>query len=516
MSSIRAPRLIPERLLRRLWMEHSFPALNLHTADGRPLNIILPGIANRNTGPDFLGARIRVGDVLYLGDVELHRGSRDWRDHRHQKDPRYNSVILHVVWEASGLHQTPLTQSGRPVPVLVLSEYLNGRERRGMKRWVSAPSGEHALPLRCRGLNSAVPTPVIRSWLTTLSGERLDMKVRRFGERMKELARARGLHVREPHSSFDNVIDGFVPGEHTVISDEGEPGDSGNLSDWEQVLYEGIMEALGYENNQAPFLRLARSCTLRTILRQFASPPAYDSVPRIEAALFKIAGFLGRTERQPERETERYIRVLRNLWKLSGDRYRSEFLRSIDWQFFRMRPENFPTLRLAGAARLLPALIRKNFFRHVIRVLGSSVLSTHERYSVLERLFLIPAGGYWKSHYRFGERAAAPIRTLIGKGRAAEIIVNAVVPVSLLYARTYRDGNLEQGALSLLEECPPDIQNRTTSLISDQLVRKRFALDTARLQQGGLQLYNRYCTVGRCGECEVGKIVFRASTPRRT
>jgi hypothetical protein len=502
MSSLRAPRLIPERLLRRFWIEQSFPALNLQTADGRPLNIILPGTPNRNSGPDFLGARIRIGDILYSGDVELHRGCRDWRDHRHQKDPRYNSVILHVVLESGGLHRAQLTQSGRPIPVLVLGRYLNGARRRGLKHSGRTVQCEEPQPLRCRGLNSSVPSPLIRSWLTTLSEERLELKVRRFGERMKELSRGRCLRA------------GFDPGVLSAISDHEETPGSGRLADWEQLLYEGIMEALGYENNQAPFLRLARSCTLRILKRNFGAPPAFGTVLRFEAALFKISGFLGRQEISREKDTIHHIRLLRNLWKLSGERYSGELIRSTEWQFFRMRPENFPTLRIAGAARLVSAFIRKNFFAHIVRIVGSSVLTPIQRYIALERLFIVGADGYWTSHYRFGEPASAPIKTLIGKGRAAEVIVNAVVPVSLLYARTFRDRNLEECVFALLEECPPEHPNHITTVISSQLVRKRFALDTARLQQGALQLYNRYCTAGRCGECEVGKIVFRRVLPR--
>jgi hypothetical protein len=183
-----------------------------------------------------------------------------------------------------------------------------------------------------------------------------------------------------------------------------------------------------------------------------------------------------------------------------------------EWQFFRLRPENFPTLRLAGAARLIPRLIRKNFFGYILQIVRGDVLSVRQRYSTLESLFTIPAGSFWSTHYRFGERAREEVKTLIGKGRAAELIVNSVIPVCFLHARVYGDIMLEEGASMLSEECPATGENCAISAIADQLIRGRFALDSAMLQQGALQLHKFYCTQNRCSECEVGKVVFRGRT----
>jgi hypothetical protein len=187
-------------------------------------------------------------------------------------------------------------------------------------------------------------------------------------------------------------------------------------------------------------------------------------------------------------------------------------LNGAELQFFRLRPENFPTLRLAGASRLIPKLIEKSFFKYTIQIVKSDVLGVGQKYAILEQLFTVPAGSFWSRHYRFGERARKEVKTLIGKGRAAEIIVNSVIPVCLLYARTFRDRILREGTLALLDHCPPAIGNRATTAIEEQLITGRIALDSAVLQQGALQLYNYYCLDERCGECAVGRVVFNGHT----
>lgn len=512
MSSRPAAQSIPERLLRNLWIRQSFPASGLKTEDGRPLKIILPGRLNRNSGPDFIGARIRIGDVVYGGDVELHRHSEDWRRHGHQRDPRYNSVILHVVFNGKAGHAPPLTSSARPIPVLLLGDFFNALSPGDLKMTGPGKRFEKLAPIRCHRLNDAVKGALLRTWLEKLSSERIELKIRRFEERLKEMSYEQSLRIREPHPSYDDLPFGLNPDELPPPARDGCARAFSRLADWEQLTYEGIMEALGYENNRDPFLTLARNLSLRIIARHFTPPPSCDPTPRLEAALFRIAGLLDTAEAPADKDVRRHVKMLRNLWKLSGNCYAGEYISYAGWKFFRMRPENFPTLRLAGAARLLPRLIRKTFFKHIIQIVRGDVLAVRQKYLVLEGLFTVPADGIWTSHYRFGERANKPIKTLIGKGRAAEIIVNGVIPICLLYARIFGDTVLREGALVLFEECPPAIDNSATSLITDQLIKGRLSLDSALLQQGALQLHNFYCMEERCSECAVGKLVFNAPT----
>ena len=509
MSSKHVSCAIPERFLRRIWIQQSFPASELKTTDGRPLKIILPGRLNRNSGPDFIGARIRIGEILFTGDVELHRYSENWREHRHHKDPRYNSVILHVVYGGKQSHAPPLTKSGRPVPVFILGNYLTASSRRDQNTSDTSGTCEGPAPIRCRDLNRSVSSRALRLWLEKLAAERIDMKIRRFEERLKELNDEQNLVLFEPPPCYGDLPFGLNPDELPPPAHGNAVRHFNKLADWEQLMYEGFMEALGYENNQDPFLRLSRNLNLRTIARHFTAPSSCDPAPRLEAAFFRVSGLLDTAWEPAGKGVRSHMKMLRNLWKLSGHCYTGGYIASTDWQFFRLRPENFPTLRIAGAARLLPRLIRKNFFKRIIQIVRGDLLTVKQRYSILEGLFIVPADGFWAAHYLWGERAHKPVKTLIGRGRAGEIIVNVIVPICLLYARIFRDEMLRDGTLMLLRDCPPSIENNVTSAIADQLIKGRFALDTAFLQQGALQLHKMYCTEERCPECAVGTIVFK-------
>src|SRR5713101_1110218 len=125
MATRNPSRHVPERFLRQLWKNQQFQTFALATTDGRTIEVLSPGELNRNGGPDFTGAAIRIGGTLYRGDVELHQHAEDWTAHLHQDDPKYNSVILHVVFDARKARRLPSTKSRRTLPVLGASNFLN-------------------------------------------------------------------------------------------------------------------------------------------------------------------------------------------------------------------------------------------------------------------------------------------------------------------------------------------------------------------------------------------------------
>jgi uncharacterized protein DUF2851 len=503
---------ISERFFRQTWIHQQFRLSDLRTVDGRPVNILSPGKLNTDGGPDFRGARIRIGGVLYGGDVELHRRYREWVEHRHNRDPKYNSVILHVVLQGDSRKAPPLTRSLRSIPVLILGGYLTPCAVSTRNTSIPGEGAERLPRIRCFGLNDSVETARLKSWLLRLASDRADLKIRRFAERLRELAGDQRLQVGEHRSEYGELPFGLHAGELPEPEEEYGAIDFSREALWEQLMYEGIMEALGYGKNQGLFLRLARNLTLRLIAGNFMPAGPGDGAPKLEAALFRISGLLNPPPSTSEKESARYMKLLRNLWTLCGDCYTGEMIGAGEWQFFRLRPENFPTLRLAGAARLIPRLIRKDFFGYMLQIVRSDVLAVRQRYAILENLLTVPAGPFWSTHYRFGERAGKGVKTLIGKGRAAEIIINSIIPICLLHARIYKDAMLEEGASMLSGECPPAIENGATSAIGNQLIKGRFALDSALLQQGALHLHKFYCTEERCSECEVGKVVFRGRT----
>jgi hypothetical protein len=509
MSSRSKPFAISEQFIRQLWKNQRLTASNLKTVDGKPIEVLFPGKQNQDGGPDFTGARIRIGPVLYNGDVEIHRRYGDWRAHHHNRDPKYNSVILHVVLQGKSDLPRPLTNSQRPIPVLAIGEYLYPSKRSTWRAMILEERAARLAKIKCFGRNNTVDSELVRSWVNRLAMERIELKIRRFEERLRELTDEEYLRLREPPSHYGEIPFGVNPEELPPPAREHSPHRFGGLQTWEQLVYEGIMAALGYDKNQEPFHRIASNLTLRQIAENFSPASPGEPCAKLEAALFSIAGLLQPIPETGDKESRKHMKMLRNVWTFCRPYYKGEMLNSADWQFLRLRPENFPTVRLAGAALLVPKLMRKSFFKYAVQIIKGNILSVRERYVILESFLTVHSEGFWSTHYRFGEKARKKVKTLIGAERAAEIILNAVLPICLLYARLFKDTALRDGAMAMVEECPPAGDYAATEIIERQLIKNRFKLDSAMLHQGTLQLYKFYCVEGRCSECAVGKIVFK-------
>jgi hypothetical protein len=504
MSRQRGARHVPERFLRQLWKAQEFDSLR--TLDGRPIEVVSPGQLNTDGGPDFSGARIRIGGVLYAGAVELHQSVGDWCDHQHDRDPKYNGVILHIVLHRGGSDAPPsLTESNRSVPVLVLQEHLRSGEHATWQSMILDERAERLSAIPCYPANERVDASVIRSWITKLATERMELKVRRFEERLRELVDHERPSIREPQSRYDDDVPfGINPEDLPSPIRQYSAKDFSMHGLWNQILYEGMMEALGYAKNQAPFLKLARTLDLETIAHLLAVQPKKHHSAFIEAGLFGVAGLLP-TRKLPDD----YVATLQTDWGKLRTYYHGESLNESEWQFFRLRPENFPTVRIAGAAQIIPKLLSKNFFRTIVQSVKDVGRKRQEVYRSLVAAFTVrEVAGFWSTHYTIDEESPARVSTLIGKNRATEIVLNVVIPICLLYARIFKDKEVRRGTLKVFSECPAASDNAITRRIDDQLLRGRLKLDSAMLQQGALQLYKRYCTEKRCGECAVGREVF--------
>lgn len=267
------------------------------------------------------------------------------------------------------------------------------------------------------------------------------------------------------------------------------------------------MEALGYSKNQQPFLKLSCNIRLRSIkeIVKLNTPDNHSLL--IEALLFSIAGLLPSPRTINDIEGKCHSGRLRKLWKIIRHQYRGESMDETEWQFFRLRPENFPTVRLAGAARLIPRLLDADYFKSIVQIVKSIEHTAGEKFKRLESLFQVPPSEFWSSHYTFENPADRPPVKLIGKNRSEEIVLNVVVPLCLLYGRIFRDKDVRQGTLEIFKQSPALSENTITRIINDQLVKSKFKIDSTMLQQGSIQLYKYYCVEERCEECAVGKVV---------
>lgn len=492
---------IHERFLRHVWSQQYLNAANLRTADGKPIEIFSSGMLNLDGGPDFRNAKIRIGRTIYSGDVEIHRTVYEWLQHHHETDPRYNKVILHVVLEGDAEKSPTIVQSGRSVPVLVLEPFLSESIRSIWQKTILDERARRAEIIKCYRHNNNVSADLLRRWLNRLAVERMELKLRRFEERLKQLVHESLLEVREEYLRYRAHREG-LPEEIPPPLPELTPKDLAKKEHWEQVLYEGILEGLGYSKNQEPFVRLAQNISLAWIRNTNLA----DDPQTLESVLFGAAGLLPKIRSVKDRESRAYARELIQRWHKAREKYRGEVLHPADWQFFPTRPTNFPTVRLAAVPPVVRKLVREDLFRNVIQLLKSST-AVSEKHSSLRTLFRVGAHPFWSLHYNFDEPATKQIKPL-GASRADDIIINTILPLALLYARVFKDKEVREGAIQLLQSLPAVSENSLTRLMARQLVKGRVKLDSVGAQQGLIQLYKFYCTEERCAECEVGKLVF--------
>ncbi|MBM2840091.1 MAG: hypothetical protein HW412_619 [Bacteroidetes bacterium] len=485
---------IPERFLRHIWQHQRFNTGNLHTADARKVEILFPGIPNNDGGPDFKGARVRIGNITFYGDVELHQGAEEWESHLHQTDQHYNPVILHVVLTADPVTPPSRTASKRLLPLLVLHPYLDDTLRTVWMQAISDDRHERCKTIACSSLNDDVSLDIIKRWIERLAHERIEMKIRRFEERLKELIDEQNLIIREPYPRYYGNPDEIPPPTKAYTR-----RDFANKSLWEQLLYEAIMEGLGYSNNTDAFLELAKSMRLNT-LRQHG----LADTTSVMALLFGAAGLLPSERAVKEKEARKFVRTLRRCWKAFHPSFKGRILQPGDWQFFRLRPGNFPTARLASMCFLMHSLFADEGFRSIISVFKKEGLSTKQRTEHCHALFRFEPDEFWQHHYRF-EQPPSRQGIAIGSERINDLVLNCILPVVLLYARLFKDQVVRTNALVVLESLPAPQENHITRILQQQLLKTRARFDSAFSQQGGIQLYKFFCTPVRCSECEIGK-----------
>jgi hypothetical protein len=493
---------IHERFLRHIWSRQYLDQLALKTADSQTVQVIETGRLNTDGGPDFRDAIVRIGGTTFHGDVEIHRTLADWRLHGHFEDPRYNKVVLHVIFERGAGPAVTCVPSGRNVPVLLLEPFLTESIR---TLWHKTIVDEQSLlkkTIRCANLNDSVDASLISGWIRRLAVERLELKLRRFDERLRELAQIHLLAVRD---HYDRHGRWRVQGDPNDIPPPHKELTQSQLAPrefWDQLLYEGLMECLGYSKNQESFLRLARAVTLRAIRLHRVE----NNEVAQQALLLGAAGLIPKIGGVKDKESREFVRRLSHEWKAQKIFYRSSVLHAADWQFFPTRPVNFPTLRIAAATPLIHTILCDDLFRRIIEDLKTTHIKGRAIPS-LRKLLAVQPLPYWTRHYRFDEPSPKPVHPL-GPERTDAAITNVIIPLALLYARIFKDRIVREGALRVFDSMPPAAENSVTRIMERQLLKGRLSLTSVGAQQGVIQLYKFYCSDERCAECDVGAVVF--------
>ncbi len=457
---------ITERLVQAIWYDQRVRADALHTTDGHAVKVLAAGFWNLEAGPDFRRALIQFGDDKpVLTDVEIHLSAADWERHNHQRDPLYNNVGLHVVLWDAGSDIVVKTADNRTIPQLALETFL------------TAPLAElcDAIDPEAYPYSDSLHTGLCAPALRKVTAETRDALLNAAGdERLTQKAQKFARWAAT--SSFD------------------------------QALYEGIMEALGYKANKLPFRLLAQRLPL-------ANLPPYPLAR--EAALLGLAGFLPKkSARLWDTASRKRVKVLWNCWwKMQSD-LGELTLDSAQWKLAGLRPQNFPQRRLAAMNALMSAHQHLADDVYAIVVVSSDPKQT---LAALENIFVALEDDFWSSHYNFGGRSREPI-ALIGRARARDIVVNVLIPFALAQARAHDDASAAQRAIALYAAAP-----RLASHSVEIFAAYRFfgpksptkkILFSARRQQGLLQLFRDFCLndTSACAHCPLPDLI--AQWPR--
>ncbi|GAB3825220.1 DUF2851 family protein [Hymenobacter jeollabukensis] len=430
-----------EDFLHYVWQHQYFDKASLCTEQGEPIVVLKPGFRNADAGPDFLGARLMIGEVEWNGAVEIHLRASDWYRHQHQTDRKYDQVILHVVHVAD---QPVRRTNGSEVPALTLQPRLVPSLLYAYEALMAADNPQ-LLP--CAGALSTVPEVT-----------RLMMVERVLLERVEQKAAAvQEVHERSGH-------------------------------DWETTAWQVLAAGFGFKKNSEPLTRLAQALTLAVLRRH-----RHEARPT-EALLFGQAGLLPAAAEAPDA----YCAELRREYDFLAHKYNltSSAMAAHEWNFLRLRPANFPTVRLAQLAALVHAQPR----------LFQPLLDAPD-VPTLERMLLAPVGKYWQRHYRPGVAAAAPVPAL-GRSSAHLLIINAVVPLRVAHALSLGNREGVEAAVELLTQLP---RERNSVLAPYEALR--FQHRSAADSQGLLALQRGYCQPRRCLQCAIGSRILQRNVP---
>jgi hypothetical protein len=483
-----------EKEIYELWKKRD-SLIGLNSVSGENIAVIDPGVQNNDiAGPDFKNARIRIGNLTFVGDIEIDPNYVDWKSHGHNIDSKYNKVILHVALYNNNNQPYVYTKDGRKVPTVTLSEFLpkNIHEILPADEEEEESGQQH---LKCGSASASVPKDDKLKFISKLGVERFNKKCGKIYGRLKELKYLDELHAREPVITYD-LTPAFQ--ERVFVH-----SDFRNKELWEQLFYELIFEALGYSKNKGIMLNLAQHANigfLKTIENEG------NFIENAESALLNIGGLIPEEKKMKDAKVVEYSNMIKTDWERIRTRYDSKFFDETQWHFFRIRPQNFPTIRIAGGARLLKKLLKENLIPVIIRKI-EEIHNLNVLINSLRSIFVIKSEGFWRYHYVFDQPANGEIKYFIGSSRADEILINVVLPFFSVYFDIFGKKDLSKKVFTLYNRFSQTSENKIVHEIATCLELDDKMHSTV-YSQGMTELFRNYCSKGKCLECEIGKVVF--------
>jgi hypothetical protein len=483
---------ISEFQLKELFKSRKFNA-DLRAVSGKRVEISQLGEPNLDAGPDFTYSLVKINGITIRGDIELHRRSSDWYLHSHNSDRNYNGVVLHLVVKCDD-DRLCLTESGRRIETIELSRFLTSDAVTFLAR---IDSGEKILQLKCADENSKMPLRDKIDYLEFLGVKRFLHKVNKFEERLKDIIDENRPVVFEAKQKyfrdFSELLIEHKTYEKSELQDE---------TYWDQLLYESICEGLGYSKNTSAFRKLSRNVPLSFLLEESSGNQKVA-----EAILFGVANLLPTNKKGFDDESLTYCEGLERIWGGIQKKYRREYVDKSEWLFFKLRPQNFPTLRIAGASRFFTGGRHKFAAKELEQ---SATAKNDEAYlSHWKEVLIVPAEDYWSRHFVFGTPSTGAVRMLIGAARAREIIVNAILPLTYLRGKMFELSMVQEKAMDIYKVHSPMVDNNITLLVKEYLFGGDNVFETVLAQQGAIHLYRSFCSEKRCERCKIGKMIVR-------
>ncbi|MCB0685550.1 MAG: DUF2851 family protein [Saprospiraceae bacterium] len=431
MNHLNAQQKISEELLYYVWRLKNFNHRKLTTTTGKVIQIMDTGIRNHDSGPDFLHAKIKIGDRIWAGHVEMHVVSSDWTKHQHQHDPAFQNVILHVVYEEDVKINLP---NGEELACLPLKQRIDDAIVMNYRLLM-----ENALWIPCAKNERKISPPALQAWYERTLVERLGAKTLKL---------------------------------HQVLQD--------TEYDWEEAFYRLLGRNFGFSVNADAFEALLIALPRKILVKH------KNRLFQLEALLFGQAGFL------EEDFVDEYPRELQTEYRFLQKKYALNPIPKHYWKFMRMRPANFPTIRIAQFAIL--------FFKTVH--LFSKMLAAQSIKEVYI-MFQSDVSAYWKTHYTFDQESEKKPKKL-GKSSIDLLVINTVVPFLFHYGQVQMRENLQDKSLRFLDELQPE-NNQVIKNFKALNFKVSSAFDTQAL----LQLKKDYCDAKRCLECAIGNSILK-------
>jgi hypothetical protein len=427
--------LFTEDFLHYVWKFRLFDARNLQTTDGETVEVISPGIHNHHSGPDFHDVRVRIGDTVWAGNAEIHINADDWHKHNHTLDAAYNNVVLHVVYR----HNQQITLAeGKPLPTIELVDRIPAELYMRYHRLVYG--NQQIIP--CEGTINTVSSLALHNWFTRVLVERLQHKA-------------------------------------TIVTSALKA----NRGNWEETFYQLLAANFGFKVNALPFELLAKSLPQNIIAKH------KNNALQIEALIFGQAGFL------EEDHIDEYPVKLKTEYDFLKKKYGLKPVEKHLWKFMRMRPLNFPTIRLAQFCALI---IQCNH-------LFSKILETEDVKDLRKLFSNIVVNDYWKEHYRFNVPAKGAAKNF-GDTSVNLLLMNTVAVFLFSYGSHHQLQRYTDRSLQLLEELPVE-----DNFIMGEFKSLGVIAKNAFESQALLELRNNYCNHKKCLQCGIGNQILNTN-----